>query len=553
MARRLYVSQNISRYVDPGEPGGKRDMVRRWKEAFERSDIADRFLVLQIALLVAVGMVFRFVQLGYSDLQGDEILTLCRVSEHKSFIHFLAYLFAQRKGPVQYLITCTFSLFDPGFSSELALRLPFAIANFAALVCFFGLARWLFTLRVAVYAAFLLAVNGIFIAFARIVQYQSFVILGGVLGILSLMLALLHERWKVAGLYIAFLAAAMSLLAHFDAAFFLPPMGVLVLHWWMKYRSEPEFPRLRWHLFVAIALFAIPVLGFYVEYASRLDSFQLSYWEERRVGDSTDILRLFQFYNPGPLLWLCAAWVALGFTRLRTSLAWQVIAAWFVPPLVFMTLLFKDSRTHAYTYLLPLFLVAGLGVDVLMTWLKARLLRGKSFQWAQASLLLVFLSLAYINYQVYIDHRIEYPWHPKRVLGMEFEGGFVAGTFGFPYSRQWREIGDWFDALPTDGERLDLVTNEKRQFIQFYLPAKVHHRLNCDTGDFPSINVNAPHGIYILIVQSPQSWTRELWGLSLSEWRATFTPIHDFVNADGDLLASVYYLSQAQIDAQFHK
>jgi 4-amino-4-deoxy-L-arabinose transferase-like glycosyltransferase len=147
-------------------------------------------VALQIALLIAVSLVLRLVGLGYSNFQGDEILTLCRFSDYATPVQFLAYLLEQRKGPVQYLITCAFSLFDPAFSSELALRLPFAIANLLAMACFFILVYRLFTLQIAIYSSFLLAANGIFIAFARIVQYQSFVILGGVLGILGLMMAL---------------------------------------------------------------------------------------------------------------------------------------------------------------------------------------------------------------------------------------------------------------------------------------------------------------------------------------------------------------------------
>ena len=162
-------------------------MDRNRKESFDLQNLAGAFrthklLTLQILLLIGVSLVLRLVDLGYSNLQGDEILTLCRVTDYKSPYQLFAFLLRQAKGPVQYLITCTFSIFDPTFSSELALRLPFAIANLLALVCFFLLVYRLFTLRAAIYSTFLLAANGIFIAFARIVQYQSFVILGGLLG-----------------------------------------------------------------------------------------------------------------------------------------------------------------------------------------------------------------------------------------------------------------------------------------------------------------------------------------------------------------------------------
>jgi hypothetical protein len=508
----------------------------------------NKLVTLQIILLIGASLVLRLSGLGYSNLQGDEILTLCRFSDYETPLQFLSFLLAQRKGPVQYLITCAFSVFDPSFSSELALRLPFALANLLALACLFLLVYRLFTLQIAIYASFLFAVNGIFIAFARIVQYQSFVVLGGVAGILGLMLALKYEKWRVLGLYIGFTAAAMSLLAHFDAAFFLPPMGVLVLHWWLKFRNQPDFPRLRGHLVAAIALFTVLVLAFYGEYASRLGPNQLNYWENRRVGDSTNIFRLFQFYNPGPVLWLCLAWVALGFTRIRNSLAWQVLLAWILPPLIFMVMIFKDSRTHAYTYLLPLLIVAGIGVDAMIGWLQ-KFLRGRSFQIAQAAVLAIFLIFSYISYEVFIDHTPEYPWNPKQALGMKFDGGFVSGTFGFPYGREWRAIGKWFDELPKDGEVM-LVTNEKRQFVSFYLPSNVRNRIKYSTHEFPG-QVDAPQGLYILIVHEPQSWTYQFWGLSLEGWREKFVPLHDFVNEEGKIVASVYFLSPEQIGTEF--
>lgn len=507
----------------------------------------NKLVTLQIALLTVVSFVLRLTGLGYSNFQGDEILTFCRASDYKNIYQLLTFLLEQRKGPVQYLITCAFSVFAPDFSSELALRLPFALANLLALACFFLLVYRLFTLQVAIYSSFLFAVNGIFIAFARIVQYQSFVLLGGIAGILGLTLALKYEKWRVLGLYVGFTAAALSLLAHFDAAFFLPPMGLLTLHWWMKLRERPDFPRLRGHLIAAMALFTLLVLAFYGEYVSRLGPSQVSYWENRRVGDSTNIFRLFQFYNPGPVLWLCLGWVALGLTRIRTSLAWQVVLAWFLPPLIFMVLIFKDSRTHAYTYLLPLLIVAGIGVDAMIAWVQ-KLLRGRSSQIAQAAVLAIFLMFSYLSYEIFIDHTPEYPWNPKQVLGMKLDGGFVSGTFGFPYSREWREIGRWFQELPN--EEAMLVTNEKRQFVSFYLPSKVRNRIKYSTSEFPG-NVDAPQGLYILIVHEPQSWTYQFWGLSLEGWREKFIPLHDFVNEEGKVVASVYFLTQEQLRTDF--
>ena len=500
----------------------------------------------QIVLLLGVSLLLRTAELGYSNFLGDEISALCRFSSFKTPLQFLAYLLGQRKGPVQYLVTCAFSLFDPSFSSELALRLPFVAANLLALACFFLLAYRLFTLQVAIYSSFLFATNGIFIAFARIVQYQSFVILGVVVGILGLTLALQQEKWRVTGLYLGFLSAAMALLAHFDAAFVIPPMVVLVIHWWRKFHPRPDFARLRRHLIAAATLSTFLVLAFYIEYVMRLGPYQTNYWGERLTGESTNILRLFQFYNPGPVLWIYLGAVVAGLTRIRKSVAWQVTLAWLLLPLIFMTMLVKDSRTHAYTYLLPLLIVAGIGIDTFLGWLRP-LLRGKSAQFARAVVLVIFLIFSYLSYMIFIDHNPDYPWYPKNILGMKLGGGYLAGTFGFPYSREWRDIARWFNDLPD--QYVFLVTNEDLEVPAFYLPSKVRYEYLSD--EFPG-QVQTAHGLYFLVIQGPENWRNRLWGWPLDQWHEKLTPLHDFVNDDGRIVASVYFLTQAQIDAEFH-
>jgi hypothetical protein len=512
------------------------------------------FIYLQIALLFGISLGLRFVNLGYSNLQGDEIRALCRYSDYATPVQFFTYLLEQRKGPAQFLITCVLSVFDPTFSSEFILRLPFAIANFLTVACLFLLVYRLYTLEIAIYTSFLFAVNGIFIAFARIVQYQSFTLLGGIAGILGLTLSLKYEKWRVPGLYLGFISVAFSLLAHFDAAFFIPPMAVLVLHWWLNFRDEPDFARLRIHLIAATALFTLLLAGFYLPYALRLSSFQVDYWQSRFNGDSTNFLQLFQFYNPGPMVWIGLAWVISGLTRIRNSLGWQILLAWFLPPLIFMTLIFKDSLTHAYTYLLPLLIVAGIGIDAMIGWIYS-LIRGRSRQIAQAVVLAVFLIFSYINYEIYIDHDPEYPWAPKRVLGMELEeksnSNSALSAFGFPYSRQWRDIGNWFENLQTDND-IVLVTNERSEIAEFYLPSKVIDRPKYNLREF-SEDIRAPHGLYILIVQSPQTSRYQLWGLDLNEWHEKFVSLHDFTNEEGEIVASVYFLTQEQIEATFHE
>ncbi|MGE5373527.1 MAG: hypothetical protein ACM3XO_00615 [Bacteroidota bacterium] len=42
------------------------------------------------------------------------------------------------------------------------------------------------------------------------------------------------------------------------------------------------------------------------------------------------------------------------------------------------------------------------------------------------------------------------------------------------------------------------------------------------------------------------------WGLPLSAWHAKFRPLKDFMDQDGRRAASVYFLTQEQIEAESH-
>jgi hypothetical protein len=219
--------------------------------------------------------------------------------------------------------------------------------------------------------------------------------------------------------------------------------------------------------------------------------------------------------------------------------------AWLLPPLIFMAVIFKDSRTHAYTYMLPMFIVAGIGIDAFIGWIQ-RLLRGRSSQIAQAVVLTTFLMFSYISYARYIDHDPEYPWYPKHVLGMEFRGGYPNPTFGFPYSRRWRDIAGWFAALPD--RDVILATNERLVIANFYLPSKVHFKYILSE---PPRRIRAPNGLYVLVIRGPQTWMDQLWGLPLDAWREKLIPLHDFLNEEGEVVASVYFLTQEQFEAEF--
>ncbi len=66
----------------------------------------NKLAAIELGLLLATAITLRFINLGYSDFQGDEISAICHPSHFSSLIKFLGYLLGQQKGPVQYLITC---------------------------------------------------------------------------------------------------------------------------------------------------------------------------------------------------------------------------------------------------------------------------------------------------------------------------------------------------------------------------------------------------------------------------------------------------------------
>jgi len=509
-------------------------LLERWMDAARR----DKLAAVEVVLLLAAAITLRFAYLGYSNLQGDEIKALCYPGHFTSVIKFTAFLLMQRRGPVEFIITCAVGLIDPSFSSELILRLPFAFANLLGIACLFGLSWILFNRQTAVYGGFLLAANGIFVAFGRIVQYQSFVILGVSAALLAMTLAVQRDRWRVPGLYLGFAAAACALLAHFDSAFVLPPLALLTVHWWLRARRRPDARRLARHFAGASALALVLVGGFYLEYAAHLGSFQVGYWENRLSGPATDTLRMALYYNPAPFVWFTLAAAGLGLIGIRWNLGWQVLMAWLIPPLLFMEMLLSDSGTHPYTYFLPLLLIGGIGLAMAVGWVKGWFgIWG--FRTARTIVLAVLLLNAYASTMLFVNHSPEYPWWPKTVLGTTLPGGHPMNIFGFPYNREWRAVQTWF--APLSGQNKVVVTNEKPVIASFYLPSSI--RYDYRWSGTPEALPNAS-GLYFLVVDHPQSGMDHLWGWTELEWQEKLTPTQTFYNPQGQPVAWIYFLTR---------
>ena len=524
----------------------------------------DRWLV-PIVLMGATAWL-RLANLGYSDYQGDEGKALTILSQGKSLLGFLLH---QRKGPLQFLVTYALSWYDPSFANEFLFRLPFAIAGILSVWFFYCLIRLYLEERVALYAGFLFAVNGIIVGLSRIVQYQAFVMLGTVLCLYWLTLAVNAGRYRITGLYLALFAALVSCLAHFDGFFVIPP-AILLLNRWMRRNTSN---RLRRHILFSVTIFVIPNLLFYLSLYFNLASETVGYWQARLVGKRSKTTKLFTLYNGWPATYIYLLFGAIGIAhqckKVGGALYWRrrgdavskavvpvgtvaqkesilpLLVLWIVPPYLWMEFVMSQPRTHIYVYLLPSFVFVALGLRVLDRWMEGlidpdRQVRHEteaSFSArrliVQTPSLVVLLLLFGMTNAIFVDHRPEYPWENETLLGINFTGKKMAGMMGFPYYRRWAEVATFLDEAAGPGPQLYL-TNEKG-LVGFYLPTRF-------TRATPDSDGNK---VYILQVERPQSWR----GLRIDPGALSENGkiLQIFRDEDGRPLVTIYEIEASEL------
>ncbi|MCC6177244.1 MAG: glycosyltransferase family 39 protein [Chloroflexi bacterium] len=136
----------------------------------------------QPLLLVAlVAAPLRLFDLGWSEFQGDEARILLRAMA--ALQGEPGALAAHRKVPGEILLTYVF-YGQLGAMTELVGRLPFALAGVLGVLAFAHLASILFGRPAGLIAGLLLAVNGYYVAFGRILQYDSLAFFLGTVGLL---------------------------------------------------------------------------------------------------------------------------------------------------------------------------------------------------------------------------------------------------------------------------------------------------------------------------------------------------------------------------------
>ena len=197
-------------------------LLRSGKRAASHGD-GSRLIPLVMILLVA-GF-FRFASLGYSEFQGDEVKAMMPAARVLAGDPD-ALMLERKKGPAEILLPMLpWRLAET--TDEASARLPFALAGLGTLATVFLLGRKLGGNPAGFAAAGVAALNGLLIAFSRIVQYQAIVLWMSALAVLCAWEW--YERGRTRWVLLAGVFTGIGLLAHYDALAVMPVLAYIAL------------------------------------------------------------------------------------------------------------------------------------------------------------------------------------------------------------------------------------------------------------------------------------------------------------------------------------
>ena len=392
--------------------------LRNYASRQSKQSVSRKALVL--LLVLALSGFLRFTYLGYSEFQGDEafiMLSAVDAMDGKDDA-----LFVHDKGPSQTLIPIAFWLIA-GKINELGTRFPFALASCLAVLAIYLLGRHMFNDLVGLTAAALLAINGFFVAFGRIVQYQAIVFLMTILALYC------YYRFYADDMgdyqIIGTLLLGFGLLAHYDAIVVLP--AILYLHW-AKYRSD--LTSYRHHttslILSVILLISIPASYYFPFSGDPQFAKSFKYISEYRIGGNIlndnfgHFLLMSTFYNSNYYFALIAFLLGVIVAKQLFTLPrgvypclailvvamglvfflphrWQIgnlnlaiapfaltllalyavpgttdelktALTWFAAPLILYIFIIERPRTHVYNLYFGWALLGGVAVDNLRRW-----------------------------------------------------------------------------------------------------------------------------------------------------------------------------------------
>lgn len=430
-----------------------------------------------LALALVAGFL-RLPNLGYSEFQGDEATALLRTVE--AIQGRDDALLLHLKGPGEVLLpAASYALL--GRIDETTARLPFALVNLTGLFALFLLGLRLFGPVAGWSTAMLLALDGYFIGFARIVQYQSLVFCMAVLAVLAVYRLVRLPRLLPGYLLLAALFLTTGLLAHYEGA--LAGLPVAYLLWVLGRRVGAG--RLARALAIPLALGAALLAAFYLPFVLH-PNFRITYayiavnrigvgsggssFPYNNLADVFDRTLLYSTSYYVALLVIATLWGLIGLYRRSLPAAWgravaalvvagvalsvarpawlqiggqdhtwaffalALVPAWFLPrltveerlawlwfdvPLLAMLFFIRTPNTHVYGFFIGWALVAGSVIQAGWTALRARAgLRAATWAGAASALALTLLFGNYAYwYFVASDQEVLRTWRDNRPRG----------------------------------------------------------------------------------------------------------------------------------------
>lgn len=503
-----------------------------------------------LTLLVILAAVLRFVNLGYSDYQGDEIKALFLPTQGQSIWDFLL---AQRKGPLQFFITFLLKFIDPSYNNEFLVRLPFALAGVISVYFFYKLVKEHFGNRISLYATLFFLTNGFLVAFSRMAQYQSLVIMFMLGALYYFSIAASKKDYEIKGIYLGFIFWAISLLSHYDGVFIAPFAAYLLYNWWKVSAFDKKKKLIV--LGSAAAISAAILAAFYVPFVLGLTDKTLDYWEGRLTGEVSgkiaSSLYLFSVYQPiyvvhfykilaglGGLLALLSFFQNKPFVKktvekfkVMTVYNVKALAAlvlWFVPAFLVMEKLVYIPGTHIYTYLIPLFVILAFGLYLVENVMRGIVGKNIGRSVFIYGMILMFSFIYLQSYMVFVDNKVEYPWREEKFFFWTFprpNGIYHLSMFGFPYYRNWEGIRDFVRSATFEPTIAAYSTNERKSLVRYYVNM---------------VKSSEKAGVFIY-VKDPQSFTNDITEEKPNYWVSKHDPVYT-LSRNGEEIVRVYLM-----------
>lgn len=486
------------------------------------SPVQQPWLIIGVIILFGLGALYRFVNLGYAEFQGDEARLALRAAE--IIQGYEGALFVHKKGPVEILLPTVIYLLT-GHLTETTARLPFALANFTAIFAMFTLGRRLFGAVAGWVAALVIALDGYLIAFGRVVQYQSIVLLMTVLLVLLLVRLSRQPQAITRYLVLAALLFTTGLLAHYEvllaglpALFLLWQIGrrvgvwtlvraallpaaisaLLLASFYLPFALYPEFTDTSAYL----VGYRLGLGGLYNNLATffqRTTLYSSTYYLLLLVlGTVLALLRLYWRTLPPLGRWLASLLVlgGLGLTVVRSDWltvvgqdytglfflvcmisAWllatdvkeRLVWFWFGAALVIAIFLTAIPNTHVYSFFIPWALLTGMVGE--RAWQRCRRLAPLPLARAivipgAAALIALF---GVYEYWIFVYHEVEVlrTWPAHRLPGYwtTYDEPVEVAIFGFPLNNGWKAVA----GLYADGVLAGpYATNARAEVADWY-------------------------------------------------------------------------------------